>query len=68
MTAAGKGLGIEVDFSLPAERVIRALDQIIEWRGQPETLRVTMVRNTSVKCLENGQKNESSNLGQNATH
>ena len=27
-----EGLGIEVDFSLPAERVIRALDQIIEWR------------------------------------
>ena len=25
-----EGLGIEVDFSLPAERVIRALDQIIE--------------------------------------
>ena len=28
-----EGLGIEVDFSLPAERVVRALDQIIEWRG-----------------------------------
>jgi putative transposase len=28
-----EGLGIEVDFSLPAGRVIRALDQIIEWRG-----------------------------------
>ena len=27
----GEGLGIEVDFSLPAARVIRALDQIIEW-------------------------------------
>ena len=26
-----EGLGIEVDFSLPAERVIRSLDQIIEW-------------------------------------
>ena len=34
-----EGLGIEVDFSLPAERVIRALNQIIEWRGQPEKLR-----------------------------
>jgi len=30
-----EGLGIEVDLSLPAERVIRALDQIIEWRGKP---------------------------------
>ena len=34
-----EGLGIEVDFSLPAERVIRALNQIIEWRGQPEIIR-----------------------------
>ena len=35
-----EGLGIEVDFSLPAERVIRSLNQIIEWRGKPETIRV----------------------------
>ncbi|MFV0292825.1 MAG: IS3 family transposase, partial [Paracoccus sp. (in: a-proteobacteria)] len=35
-----KGLGIEVDFSLPAERVIRSLDQIIEWRGRPGSIRV----------------------------
>lgn len=34
-----EGLGIEVDFSLPAERVIRSLEQIIEWRGKPEALR-----------------------------
>ncbi len=34
-----EGLGIEVDFSLPAPRVIRALDQIIEWRGKPAALR-----------------------------
>ena len=34
-----EGLGIEVDFSLPAERVIRALDQLIEWRGKPLALR-----------------------------
>lgn len=34
-----EGLGIEVDFSLPAERVKRALDQIIEWRGKPACLR-----------------------------
>ncbi len=26
-----EGLGIEVDLSLPSERVMRALDQIIEW-------------------------------------
>jgi len=34
-----EGLGIDVDFSLPAERVIRTLSQIIEWRGKPQTLR-----------------------------
>jgi len=34
-----EGLAIEVDFSLSAERVIRALEQIIEWRGQPKTIR-----------------------------
>ena len=35
-----EGLGIEVDFSLPAERVVRSLDRIIEWRGKPGTIRV----------------------------
>ena len=32
-------LGIEVDFSLPSERVIRSLDQIISWRGCPGVIR-----------------------------
>jgi putative transposase len=30
-----EALAIEIDFSLPAERVIRAPNQLIEWRGQP---------------------------------
>ena len=34
-----EGLGIDVDLSLPADRVIRALNQIIEWRGKPIALR-----------------------------
>ena len=34
-----EALGIEIDFSLPAERVIRALEQIIEWRGKPAAIR-----------------------------
>ena len=33
-------MGIEIDFSLPAERVVRALNQIIEWRGKPLAIRV----------------------------
>jgi len=34
-----EGLTIDVDISLPAERVIRSLEQIIEWRGKPKRLR-----------------------------
>lgn len=34
-----EGLCIEVDFSLPSERVIRALEQVIEWRGKPKAIR-----------------------------
>jgi putative transposase len=30
---------MEIDFSLPSERVIRALKQIIEWRGRPLVIR-----------------------------
>jgi putative transposase len=35
-----EGLAIEVDFSLPSVRVVRALDQIIQWRGKPAMIRV----------------------------
>lgn len=34
-----EGLGMEIDFSVPAERVIRSLEQIIEWRGKPLAIR-----------------------------
>ena len=34
-----EGLTIEVDFSLPSERMIRALDQLIAWRGKPLAIR-----------------------------
>lgn len=34
-----EGLAIDVDFSLPSERVIRSLDRIIEWRGAPQAIR-----------------------------
>ena len=33
-------LAIEVDTSLPAERVVRVLDQLKEWRGLPKQLRL----------------------------
>lgn len=35
-----ESLGIEIDFSLPAERVVRVLDQTATWRGYPKFLRV----------------------------
>ena len=34
-----KVLLIEVDLSLSAQRVMRALNQIIEWRGKPKQIR-----------------------------
>lgn len=34
-----EGLCIDVDFSLPALRVTRTLDQVIEWRGKPQMIR-----------------------------
>jgi putative transposase len=35
-----EGLAIEVDFSLPSERVVRTLNQVIAWRGKPLAIRV----------------------------
>lgn len=34
-----EGLAIEVDLSLPSQRVIRTLERIIEWRGKPKMIR-----------------------------
>ena len=34
------GLGIAVEFSLPAEQATRSLNYIIQWRGRPENIRV----------------------------
>ena len=33
-------LGVEVDTSIPAERVVRALDNIAQYRGYPEQIRM----------------------------
>lgn len=35
-----EALAIEVDTSLRAERVIRVLEQVIQWRGKPQRIRV----------------------------
>ena len=34
-----QGLAMEVDISLPAARVIRSLEQVIQWRGKPRAIR-----------------------------
>lgn len=34
-----EALGIEVDFSLAAERVVRTLEQIVDWSGKPASIR-----------------------------
>jgi putative transposase len=34
-----EALAMDIDLSLPAERVVRALDQVIEWRGKPIAIR-----------------------------
>lgn len=34
-----EALSITIDTSLPAQRVIRELDKLIEWRGKPEKIR-----------------------------
>jgi putative transposase len=34
-----EGLAIEAGFSLPTTRVIRVLDQLLEWRSKPITIR-----------------------------
>lgn len=35
-----EALCVEADVSMPAERVIRALEDLIDWRGKPEQIRV----------------------------
>lgn len=40
MKGVREGLAIEVDTSLPAERVIRTLEQVVTWRGHPQAIRL----------------------------
>lgn len=35
-----EALAIEIDTSLPTDRVIRVLDQVVSWRGKPKRIRV----------------------------
>ena len=46
-----EGLAIDVDFSLPAARVVRSLNQVIAWRGKPAMI-----------CVDNGPEYVSGTL------
>jgi len=35
-----EGLAIDIDLSLPSKRVVRSLNQVIEWRGKPAAIRM----------------------------
>ena len=49
-------LGIEVDHSLPVQRVIQSLEQLIEWRGKPKPFVAITDQNISLMRSENGHK------------
>ena len=51
-----KYLGIEVDHSLPTQRVIQSLEQLIEWRDKPKAIRCDNGPEYILIHLENGRK------------
>ncbi len=69
-----EGLAIDVDLSLPAERVIGSLSRIIEWRGHPDSIRVhngpdyvsgkimawAKKRNTTLRYIQPGNPQQNS--------
>jgi len=59
-----EGLSIEVDFSLPAERVVRSLNRIIEWRGKPQIIRVPShgLQANHCRAVDNGPEYVSGKL------
>ena|GEM_PF-2711697 len=51
-------LGPKVDFSLPAERVVRALNQIIEWRDKPIAIRVDKPLSVRISMIDGARRAE----------
>ncbi|WAW10783.1 IS3 family transposase [Oxalobacter vibrioformis] len=49
-----EALGVEADFSMPSERVIRCLEQIISWRGHPQVIRCDNGPEYVSATLQNG--------------
>lgn len=52
-----EGLAIEAGFSLPALRVIRTLEQLLEWRSKPIAIRCHNSLNSLAISLLTGQNN-----------
>ena len=50
-----ESLCIEVDNSLPARRVVRVLDRLVDERGAPKVCRMDNVRSSSVRRCKSGQ-------------
>jgi putative transposase len=52
-----KGLAIDVDFSLPAARVVRSLNQVLQWRGKSAIIRgeLPMLRHSFEQPLATAQ-------------
>lgn len=48
-----EALAIEIDTSLPTERVIRTLEQLREWRGLPNAIRYDNGPEYTTQCLVN---------------
>ena len=71
-----KGLEIEIDFSLPSERVVRTLEQINEWRSctqeircdnGPEYISVRLLswgetRNSTIRHIQPGKPQQNADI------
>jgi putative transposase len=53
-----EALWIEVDTSLPAERVVRVLEQLLDWRGKPTHIRMDNGPELISQRLENWAKEQ----------
>jgi len=54
-----EALAIEIDFSLPSERVTRALGQMIQWRGRPSVIRC----DNGPECISQATLNKAKDRG-----
>ncbi len=57
-----EALWIEVDTSLPAERVVRVLEQLLAWRGKPASIRMDNGPELISQCLENWAREKNIDL------